>query len=115
MLSAYHSDIEAPAQYTEAQSARTKPKARPCPQTVQAIVDDIQELPLPDEVRRKLGIVKGSKVTFVLDESGVRILPITSSIEHLFGSVEPLSGSSEDFDEKIEQALQHHADLRVQT
>jgi bifunctional DNA-binding transcriptional regulator/antitoxin component of YhaV-PrlF toxin-antitoxin module len=82
-------------------------------QTVETIVDDIHELPLPDEVRRRLGIVKGSKVRFVLDDSGVRILPIASSIDHLFGSVEPLPETSEDFDEEIEQALQDQADRRI--
>jgi bifunctional DNA-binding transcriptional regulator/antitoxin component of YhaV-PrlF toxin-antitoxin module len=83
--------------------------------TVQTIVDDIHELPLPAEVRQKLGIVKGSRVTFLLDEGGVRILPVESSIAPIFGSVEPLPGSSEDFDEEIEQALQDHADSRVQS
>jgi bifunctional DNA-binding transcriptional regulator/antitoxin component of YhaV-PrlF toxin-antitoxin module len=82
---------------------------------VESIVQDIHELPLPDEVRRKLGIVRGSKVTFVLEDSDVRILPVASSIAHLFGSVEPLPGTSDDFDKEIEEALQDHADSRVQS
>ncbi len=83
--------------------------------TVQAVVDDIHELPLPEEVRKKLGIVKGARITYVLDENGVRILPVTSSIAHLFGSVEPLPATSEDFDDEIEQALQDHADSRIRS
>jgi len=80
------------------------------PKTIQAVVDDVQELPLPEEVRDKLGIVKGSMVTFILDDSGVRILPVASTIAHLFGSVDPIPHTSEDFDVEIEEALQDHAD-----
>ncbi|CAN5854570.1 hypothetical protein BH24CHL4_BH24CHL4_13630 [soil metagenome] len=36
-------------------------------QQVKAIVSDIHDLPTPDEVRERLGIVEGSTVTFVLD------------------------------------------------
>lgn len=82
--------------------------------TIQAHIDNVKELPLPEEVRRTLGIVKGSSVTFVLDEGGVRILPTTSSIAHVFGSVEPLPDSSEDFDIEIEDALQERADELLQ-
>ncbi|MGD9711416.1 MAG: hypothetical protein AB7V46_05035 [Thermomicrobiales bacterium] len=78
--------------------------------TIQAYIENVDELPLPEEVRRTLRIVKGSSVTYVLDESGVRILPATSSIAHVFGSVEPLPDSSEDFDIEIEDALQARAD-----
>ena len=83
--------------------------------TVHAHIDDVHEIPLPEEVRSTLGIVKGSTVTFVLDEHGVRILPVESSIAHIFGSVGSLSGSSEDFDDEIEEALQDHADQRVRS
>lgn len=113
-LWAYHSDIVAPARCTQSAVSPDQAERTGMSQTVQAIVDDVNELPLPDEVRRRLGIVKGSKVTFVLDDSGVRILPTASAIDHLFGSVEPLPGTSEDFDEEIEQALQDQADRRVQ-
>jgi bifunctional DNA-binding transcriptional regulator/antitoxin component of YhaV-PrlF toxin-antitoxin module len=74
--------------------------------TVRAVVDDIHELPLPEEVRRRLGIVEGSTITYLLDENGVRILPVGSSIAHLFGSIEPLANTSEDFDREIEEAMQ---------
>ncbi len=84
-------------------------------QTVQTVVEDVHELPLPDEVRQKLGIVKGSMVTYVIEESGVRILPVASSIAHLFGSVEPIPGTSEDFDNEIEEALQVQADEKLQS
>ncbi len=82
-------------------------------QQVKAIVSDIHDLPPPGEVREWLGIVEGSTVTFVLDERGVRILPVTSSIMHVFGSVEPLPKTSKDFDAEIEEAMQDAAGHRV--
>lgn len=82
-------------------------------QRVSTVISNIHDLPLPEEVRERLGIVEGSTVTFVLDENEVRILAANSSIKHLFGSVKRLPETSEDFDIEIEEAMQDAADNRV--
>jgi len=56
-------------------------------QQVKAIVSDIHDLP--------------------------PTVPVTSSIMHVFGSVEPLPKTSKDFDAEIEEAMQDAAGLRV--
>ncbi len=82
-------------------------------QRVSTVITNIHDLPVPAEVRERLGIVEGSTVTFVLDENEVRILPATSSIKHLSRSVKPLPETSEDFGIEIEEAMQDAADNRI--
>lgn len=74
-------------------------------QRVSATITNDDELPLPREVRERLGLVKGSTVTFLLEDDAVIVLPAMESIERIFGSVPALGTESEDFDEEIEQAI----------
>ncbi|MBW4484127.1 MAG: type II toxin-antitoxin system PrlF family antitoxin [Tildeniella torsiva UHER 1998/13D] len=50
------------------------------------IVTDNGQITLPDEIRQHLKLVSGSRVEFVIDESGqVKILPLTVAVETLSG------------------------------
>ncbi|MBD2114509.1 MULTISPECIES: AbrB/MazE/SpoVT family DNA-binding domain-containing protein [Cyanophyceae] len=49
-------------------------------------VTDTGQITLPDEIRQHLKLVSGSRVEFVIDESGqVKIFPLTVAIETLSG------------------------------
>ena len=49
------------------------------------------QVTIPAEVRRRLGIKPRDKVTFAIDETGVRLMPTKFTLETAFGSVRPLS------------------------
>jgi bifunctional DNA-binding transcriptional regulator/antitoxin component of YhaV-PrlF toxin-antitoxin module len=76
-------------------------------QRFSATITNEDELPLPREVRDRLGLAKGSTVTFLLEDDAVIVLPSAESIERLFGSVPALGAESEDFDDEIEDAIEH--------
>ncbi|MBW4462981.1 MAG: AbrB/MazE/SpoVT family DNA-binding domain-containing protein [Nodosilinea sp. WJT8-NPBG4] len=49
-------------------------------------VTDTGQITLPDEIRQYLKLVSGSRVEFVIDESGqVKIFPLTVAVETLSG------------------------------
>ena len=49
-------------------------------------VNDTGQITLPDEIRQHLKLVSGSRVEFVIDESGqVKIFPLTVAVESLSG------------------------------
>lgn len=49
-------------------------------------VTDTGQITLPDEIRQHLKLVSGSRVEFVIDESGqVKIFPLTVAVETLSG------------------------------
>lgn len=47
------------------------------------------QVTIPAEVRRRLGVGPRDKVTFVIDDDGVRLLPAPFTLESAFGSVSP--------------------------
>jgi bifunctional DNA-binding transcriptional regulator/antitoxin component of YhaV-PrlF toxin-antitoxin module len=73
---------------------------------ISATITDEDALPLPAEVCQRLGLEKGSTVTFLLEDDGVVLLPAPRSIDHLFGSIPALPRTSDDFDEEIEEAIE---------
>jgi bifunctional DNA-binding transcriptional regulator/antitoxin component of YhaV-PrlF toxin-antitoxin module len=76
-------------------------------QRFSATITNEDELPLPREVRERLGLAKGATVTFLLEDDAVVVLPSPESIERIFGSVPALGTESEDFDDEIEDAIEH--------
>lgn len=57
------------------------------------------QVTIPAEVRRLLGLKPRDKVTFTIDDSGnVRLAPAPFTLESAYGSVKP-SQRPEDFDE----------------
>lgn len=68
-------------------------------------VTDTGQITLPDEIRQHLKLVSGSRVEFVIDESGqVKIFPLTVAVETLSGILHRphlFSASQEEMDAAI--------------
>jgi antitoxin PrlF len=77
---------------------------------IEATITSQGQVTIPVEVRRKLGLNKRTRVTFVIDEDRVELVPSRFTIESVFGSIEPLPNQSPDFDREIEEAMSDHAD-----
>ena len=76
----------------------------------EATVTSQGQVTIPAEVRRTLGLAKRNKVTFLIADDRVELVPTRFTLESVFGSVEPLPNQSLDFDLEIEEAMEHHAD-----
>ena len=74
-------------------------------QRVSATITDESQLPIPAEVRARLGLAEGSVVTFVLTADDVVLLRTPQPIDDLFGSIPALPHTSDDFDDEIEAAI----------
>jgi AbrB family looped-hinge helix DNA binding protein len=77
---------------------------------IDATVTSQGQVTIPAEVRRKLGLSKRAKVTFLIVEDRVELVRPHFTLESVFGSVEPLPNQSDDFDREIEEAMEDHAD-----
>jgi AbrB family looped-hinge helix DNA binding protein len=66
------------------------------------------QVTIPAEVRRRLGIKPHDKVVFAIDDSQVRLIPVSFTLESAFGSVKPLN-TPEDFAELSRLAKEEHA------
>jgi antitoxin PrlF len=77
---------------------------------IDATVTSQGQVTIPAEVRRKLGLSKRAKVTFLISDDRVELLAPRFTLESVFGSVEPLPNQSADFDREIEEAMEDHAD-----
>jgi AbrB family looped-hinge helix DNA binding protein len=83
--------------------------------TIDAKVTSQGQVTIPAEVRRRLGVEKGALISFIVDENGVRIEPARFTLESVFGSVPAIPGTSEDFDEEIDQAWSDEIDRKVRS
>jgi antitoxin PrlF len=81
--------------------------------TIEAKVTSQGQVTIPVEVRRRLGLVGGARVSFVHDDDGVRLEPAAFSLENVFGSVPVVPGLSDDLDDEIEEAMSDEADRRM--
>lgn len=70
------------------------------------------QVTIPAEVQRLLGIKPRDKVTFIIEDSQVRLAPVRFTIETAYGSVKPLN-RPEDFDEIARVAKEEHAERVV--
>ena len=77
---------------------------------IEATITSQGQVTIPAEVRRKLGLIKREKVTFLIAGDRVELVPTRFTLESVFGSVEPLPDQSIDFDREIEEAMEDHAD-----
>jgi antitoxin PrlF len=77
---------------------------------IEATITRQGQVTIPAEVRRKLGLTKREKVTFLIEDDRVEIVPTRFTLESVFGSVDPLPHQSVDFDQEIEEAMEEHAD-----
>ena len=55
------------------------------PLELRAAVSSKGQVVLPVDVRRRLGLVQGSVLRFVLDEAGVQLLPAAGEVTRLKG------------------------------
>ena len=81
--------------------------------SVEATVTGQGQVTIPAEVRRFLGISKGERIAFVIDETGVRLVRPRYTFETACGAVPALPGTSADFDREIEEAMADEADRLV--
>jgi AbrB family looped-hinge helix DNA binding protein len=82
--------------------------------TIEATVTSQGPVTIPAEIRRALGLGKPGKVNFVIDTDSIRLEAPRFTLESVFGSVEPVPGTSEDFDDEIEAAMAEEVDrLRI--
>jgi len=80
---------------------------------LEATVTSQGQVTIPAEVRRHLGLTKRGKVTFLIDDEGVRLVPPRYTFESARGAVPPLPGTSADFDREIEEAMAEEADRKL--
>lgn len=72
---------------------------------IHATVSSKNQITLPAEVRRRLGIGPANKVAFVFDEGGsVEFRLAKYDIESILGSLPALPNQSDDFEREIEEA-----------
>jgi len=55
------------------------------PQELCATVSSKGQVVVPSDVRKRLGLVQGSVLRFVLDDDGVRLLPAPGDVRRLKG------------------------------
>lgn len=80
-----------------------------------AKVSSKNQVTLPADVRRRLGIGASDRVVFVLGEDDcVELRPVKHDLRSFFGFLKPLSNQSRDFDREIEEATAEEIDRRMQ-
>ena len=81
--------------------------------TIVTTVTQRGQVTIPAEVRRLLGLRPHSKVTFEIDDDGVRLTPAPFTLEQAYGSVKPLS-RPEDFEAISRAAKEEHVQRVLQ-
>ena len=75
-----------------------------------ATISSKNQITLPADVRKRLGVHATDKIAFVIEEEGVRITPAKVTLAGLYGSVPGLPGESADSEREIEEAMAAEAD-----
>ena len=71
-----------------------------------AKISSKNQITLPEEVRRRLGVGPSDSVAFVFAKDGaVELRTPQFDLESIVGSVPPLPGASADFEREIEEAI----------
>lgn len=69
------------------------------------------QVTVPLEVRRELCLGPHDRMSFVIEDGVVTVRPAAFTLESVFGSIEPLRGTTtDDFDRQIREATEDHAD-----
>lgn len=77
-------------------------------------VTDKGQVTIPVEVRNRLGLSRGQKVVFQIEDDEVRLKSERFTLESVFGSVPALAGrESNDFEDQIEEAMEEEAERIV--
>jgi AbrB family looped-hinge helix DNA binding protein len=74
------------------------------------------QISLPAEVRRRLGVSAGQQIVFVIDETNgtIAVRPPEFTLEQTIGSVPYIPGMSDDFDREIEEAISDYVDAKME-
>ena len=65
------------------------------------------QITLPADVRRRLGVGAADKVAFVVEDDGrIELRPVQYSLESILGSIEALPNESADLDREIAAAVE---------
>jgi antitoxin PrlF len=75
-----------------------------------ATISSKNQITLPLDVRKRLGVGASDKIAFVLEEEGIRIKPAKITLADLYGSVPALPGESADLEREIDEAMSAEAD-----
>ena len=78
-----------------------------------ATISTKNQITLPADVRKRLGVGAADKIAFVLEDEGVRIKPAKVTLASLYGSVPALPGESADLKREIDEAMEAEADRIV--
>ncbi len=74
--------------------------------TIESTIGSEGQVTIPDEVRRLLGLETGSRIRFVVaDDATVHLAGPGWTFASLRGSVPGIAGTSDDFDEDIEDSI----------
>jgi len=79
--------------------------------TNKSVLTKKSQITLPKQIRDFLGVKAGERISFVIEDNTVKIVPIKSKIEENFGKVKPIQ-KPEDFKqirEFVEQKIVQEA------
>ena len=72
-----------------------------------ATISSKNQITLPADVRRRLGVKAADKVAFVVDEGGhIELRPVRYTLDSVLGSIEALPGETPDLDQEIAAAVE---------
>lgn len=81
--------------------------------TIEGRMTSQGQITIPAAVRRFLGVAPGERLSFVIEEDGVRLEAVRHTFESIAGSVPQIPGMSMDLDDEIEEAMSDEADRRL--
>jgi AbrB family looped-hinge helix DNA binding protein len=79
--------------------------------TNKSVLTKKSQVTLPKQIRDFLGVKAGERISFVIEDNTVKIVPIKSKLEENFGKVKPIQ-KPEDFKqirESVEQKISKEA------
>lgn len=80
-------------------------------QRIIAKMSSKNQITMPADIRRHLGIEASDRVAFVIENDGrVHVEPSKASFLDYFGSIPPLPNQSSDFRREIDEAMADRAD-----
>lgn len=73
-------------------------------QSIEAIMTNEGLVAVPKEIRERLGLAPGDRMTFLVDDEDVRLVRIHNTYRASFGAVKAIPDMSADLDDEIETA-----------
>jgi len=82
-------------------------------QTIEGRLTSQGQVTVPAAVRRVLGVAPGERLSFIIEDDGVRLEAVRHTFESIAGSVPCIPGMSADLDDEVEEAMSDEADRRL--